>query len=278
MFYLKKKHRNSLIVCRKGGFIIYDKMLLESKRLDEKILTLQSQLKSFPDGKLVCTRNQNRYKWYQSDGHVCSYIPKKNKKLAEKLAIKKYLTLSLEDCIAEKRAIQFYLNHHSDTGRANQLLLQNSEFKNLLSPYFTPLSKELSEWANADYSRNLKHPEHLLHKGGSNNLLRSKSEAMIDMLLYTNKIPFRYECELQLGDIAIYPDFTIRHPKTGKFYYWEHFGMMDHLEYSKKVSSKLDLYISHGIIPSIHLITTYETREEPLSFEVISKLIEHYFL
>ena len=158
------------------------------------------------------------------------------------------------------------------------MLTQNSEFKNLLLPYFIPLSKELSDWTTADYPHNPKHPEQLLHKGSSNNLLRSKSEAMIDMLLYTNKIPFRYECALQLGEITIYPDFTIRHPKTGQFYYWEHFGMMDHPHYSKKVSSKLDLYISNGIIPSIHLITTYETKDEPLSFEVITKLIGHHFL
>lgn len=254
-------------------------MLSESKRLDKQITHLQEQLKNFPPGKLVCTRNQNRYKWYQSDGHKCTYIPKKNHLLAEKLAVKKYLSLSLDDLIAEKRAIQFYLNHHhSDTGRAEQLLTQDSEFKNLLAPHFTPLSQELSDWAHADYSRNPKFPEQLIHKSSSGNLLRSKSESMIDMLLYTNKIPFRYECMLLLGEITIYPDFTIRHPKTGQIYYWEHFGMMDNPSYSKKVASKLDLYISNGFIPSIQLLTTYETKDSPLSSEVINKLITHYFL
>ena len=54
--------------------------------------------------------------------------------------------------------------------------------------------------------------------------------------------------------------------------------MMDHLTYAGNVASKLDIYISHKIIPSIQLITTYETKEHPLSIDVISKLIEHYFL
>lgn len=254
-------------------------MLAESQQLKKQISLLEKQLESFPPGKLVCTRNQNRFKWYQSDGHKCTYIPKKNRPLAEKLAVKKYLSLKLNDLKAEKRAIQFYLNHHrSDTGNTEQLLTQESEFKNLLSPYFIPLSMELSDWSHADFPHNPKYPEQLIHKSSSKNRLRSKSEAMIDMCLHTNKIPFRYECTLQLGEITIYPDFTIRHPKTGQFYYWEHFGMMDHPSYSKKVASKLDLYISNGIIPSIHLITTYETQNEPLSFEVINKLISHYFL
>lgn len=264
---------------KKEVIFIYEKMLSESLRLDIQITQLKEQLKALPKGKLVCTRNQNRYKWYQSDGHKCTYIPKKNHQLAKQLAIKKFLTLSLEDSISEKRAIQYYLNHHhTDTGKANRLLTENSEFKNLLASHFTPLSKELADWTNVDYPRNPKYPEQLLHKSSSNNLLRSKSEAMVDMILHTKKIPFRYECILQLGEITLYPDFTIRHPKTGQFYYWEHFGMMDHPVYSKKVASKLDLYISHGIIPSIHLITTYETQENPLSFEVINKLVEHYFL
>lgn len=262
----------------KEGIIIYERMLLESKRLDEKISQLQEQLKKLPKGKLICTRNQNRYKWYESDGHHISYIPKKNRSYAEKLAVKKYLSLSLEDMIAERRAIQFYLNHHnSDTGKSEHLLT-HPEFQNLLTPYFTPLSQELSDWMHSSYIQNPKYPEQLIHKSSSGNLVRSKSEAMIDMLLHTNQIPFRYECVLQLGDITIYPDFTIRHPKTGDFYYWEHFGMMDTPSYSKTVAPKLDLYISHGIIPSIQLITTYETKDHPLSSESIMKLITHYFL
>lgn len=284
MFYFNWKliNQSALSGCNtsyKEVIIIYEQMLSEAKRLDKHITHLQTQLKSFPKGKLVCTRNQNRYKWYQSDGHKCTYIPKKNRPLAEKLAVKKYLSLTLKDSIAEKRAIQYYLNHHhSDTGKAEQLLIEDSEFKNLLAPYFTPQSQELSNWAHTDYPHNPKYPEQLIHKSSSGNLLRSKSEAMIDMLLHTNKIPFRYECALQLGEITIYPDFTIRHPETGQVFYWEHFGMMDHANYAKKAASKLDLYISHDIIPSIQLITTFETLQNPLSSEVISKLVSHYFL
>lgn len=246
---------------KKEVLIIYERILSESKRLDKQISLLQDQLKKFPPGKLICTRNGKRYKWYQSDGHNIVYIPKKNQSLAEKLAVKKYLSYTLEDLLTEKRALQFYLDHHhSDTGKAEQLLTQHPEFQKLLSPYFTPLSKELSDWMYFSYDRNPKYPEQPIHKSSSGNLVRCKSEAMIDMLLHTNNIPFHYECALQLGDITIFPDFTIRHPKTGEFYYWEHFGMMDNPAYSKKVSSKLDLYIAQGIIPSIQLITTYETK------------------
>ena len=109
-------------------------------------------------------------------------------------------------------------------------------------------------------------------------MVRSKSEAMIAHFLYINKIPFQYEAALSLNQLTIYPDFTIRHPFTGEMYYWEHFGLMDDLSYCQKTALKLQTYLSNGIIPSIHLITTFETSSNPLTTEIIQRTIEQYFL
>ena len=98
------------------------------------------------------------------------------------------------------------------------------------------------------------------------------------MVLYKNKIPFRYECGLKLGDFTYYPDFTIRHPQTGETYYWEHFGKMDDESYSKNVFSKLQHYTSHGIVPTIQLITTYETKNNPFTINNAEKIVTDYFL
>lgn len=249
----------------------------EQMMLDKKISSVKEHLKHLPSGKLVCSQNGEYQKWYQSDGHKKTYIPKSNKQLAEKLAIKKYLSLQLEDLENEKKAIESYLRH-STHEKSIQLLTNHSEYQKLLKPYFTPLSEELSNWTNAQYERNQKYPEQLMHKGSSGNYVRSKSESMIDMVLYIHKIPFRYECALILGETTLFPDFTIRHPKTGEVFYWEHFGLMDNPEYSKNAYSKMQLYTNHGIVPSIQLITTYETKEHPLTADTIEKIVEDYFL
>lgn len=245
--------------------------------LDKKISSVKEHLKHLPSGKLVCSQNGKYQKWYQSDGHKKTYIPKSNKQLAEKLAIKKYLALHLEDLEKEKKAIESYLRH-STNRKSIELLSNHSEYQKLLKPYFSPISEELSNWANAPYERNQKYSEQLVHKGSSGNYVRSKSESMIDMILYLHKIPFRYECALNLDETTLFPDFTIRHPQTGEVFYWEHFGLMDNSEYSKNTYSKLQFYTNHGIIPSIQLITTYETREHPLTIDVIEKIVEDNFL
>ena len=253
-------------------------MLAERKRLEAQLKNLDLQLRKLPKGNLFCSHTGKYVKWFQTDGKNQTYIPKKNRFLAEQLATKKYLLLLQKDLLHEKTAIDFYLRHHKETGQAEQLLNNIPEYQKLLSPSFTPTSKELVDWMNSPYEHNPTYAEQLIHKAHSGIYVRSKSESIIDMLLHTNKIPFRYECALQLGSLTIYPDFTIRHPQTGKIFYWEHFGLMDEPDYSKNACSKLQLYTSHGIIPSINLITTYETKDAPLSSEVVEKIIEHYFL
>jgi len=262
----------------KGGIIIlYNQVLSETTQLKQKITNIQKKLCTLPDGKLICAQNGTGQKWYQSDGHTKVYIPKKNRKLAEQLAVKKYLSLMLEDLENELLATQAYLRHRSSVSKVEQLLT-SPEYQNLLTPYFTPQSLELVQWMNAPYDRNPLHPEQCIHKSVSGNLLRSKSEAMIDMFLHINKIPFRYECALHLGETTLFPDFTIRHPATKEIYYWEHFGLMDSSAYAQNAYSKLQLYTSHNIIPSIQLITTFETKEHPLNSKVIENIIEQHFL
>ena len=256
----------------------YPAILSKQFKIDKQIKSIKKQLKTCPPGKLVCAKNGKYQKWYHSDGHHKVYIPKKNRKLAENLAIKKYLLLLLDDLEKEKQAIDSYLKSTSNSKKSEHLLIKSSEYQALLKPYFSPITKELSEWVNASYEKNSYHAEHLIHTCASGNVVRSKSESMIDSALYIHQIPFRYECVLTLGDTTIYPDFTIRHPKTGDIYYWEHFGMIDNPNYSKNAFTKIQLYANHGIYPSIQLITTFETKQNPLSTETINKIIEAYFL
>jgi hypothetical protein len=254
-------------------------MLKKSKQLEKEMKGIQDKLKKMPEGKLICSHTGPYCKWERSDGHKKTYIPKKDRQLAEKLAAKKYLSALWNDLNHEKSAIDLYLRRHSNyEPKVDKLLTDSTEVEKLLSPYLAPLSKELDEWMNSPYEHNLKHPEHLTQKVASNQFVRSKSEAMIAKVLKQNKIPYQYEAKLLLGDIEMYPDFTIRHPKTGEWFYWEHFGLLDKTDYIKMMHSKLQLYTTHGLMPGINLITTYENQETPLTFEMIEMLVKYYFV
>jgi len=178
----------------------------------------------------------------------------------------------------EKEAIQAYLNHcYKFPKQADKLLEENSKFREMIFSQMNSLEQELLDWQKSPYEKNSNYPEQLIHKTISGHFVRSKSEALIDMTLTKYGIPFRYECALELGNRVIYPDFTLRHPRTGKTLYWEHFGLMDDLNYCHNTSMKMQLYSVNGIIPSIDLIMTFETREHPLYIEQVETIVEQYF-
>ena len=258
--------------------MIFHKLLELKKDLKQEIESIDSQLKSLPEGKLICTKNGSKFKWLRRLKDELTTIPRKKRHLAEQLAKKKYLLARREELVQECTAIDFYIRHHREVKPSQQMLSPDSRYYELLAPQFSLLSQELSDWASSPYEKNTNYPEHLIHKTSSGNIVRSKSEALIDLSLFLHQIPFRYECPLQLGDIIIHPDFTIRHPVNGKTYYWEHMGQVDNPSYSKKVGNKIQTYIDHGIYPSIQLILTYETIDNPLTSDVIEEIIKKYFL
>ena len=51
---------------------------------------------------------------------------------------------------------------------------------------------------------------------------------------------------------------------------------MDDPIYRQKASQKIDLYLSHEIIPNIDLIITTETKSEPLSIVKIQNIITEF--
>lgn len=255
----------------------YEHARLELANLKAKIQSLQNQINQFPDKNLYCTKNGSRFKWYQSDGHTSSYLPKSQRLLAEELAQKKYLSLQLEDLLEQQKALELYLNYYlSHIHHADQRLFENKAYQELLLPHLKPHSTELAEWASSPFENNKLYPEQLNQKTISGIYVRSKSEALIATILSQYQIPFRYECALRLKSTIVYPDFTIRHPVTGNISYWEHFGLMDVTEYYQNAFQKLSLYASCGIIPSIQLITTYETKNNPLNIETVDKLVQEF--
>ena len=42
--------------------------------------------------------------------------------------------------------------------------------------------------------------------------------------------------------------------------------------------NKIKLYCRNGIVPSVNLILTYETKESPLDIETIEQMIKEYFV
>ena len=192
--------------------------------------------------------------------------------MQEQLAAKKYFTLLKQDIVNELKAIESYLKYYSNNkikgknskyingecvanidlqyGKSIEFLKENPQFSDkILYVYNSNIRNKnnnqnierINKWKEEVFVKNNKNKENLIYKSVSGNMVRSKSEYIIDMNLYMKGIPFRYEAELVLGDAVFYPDFTILDPNTMRVFYWEHLGMIDNPEYYKKAFSKLQV-------------------------------------
>lgn len=242
--------------------------------LEEEIHRL-TQLQSTRLVELKCYKNRNHFRYYlnihKANKVQRKIISSKNIKLLKDLAKKTHDYYLLLDYQKELKALQYYLKHFSPNDLKAPSYLANPGIRQLLSD-FDQYAQD--QWASADYQSNPYFPEQKNIRLTEKLSVRSKSEAHIALALMQKGIPFRYECELLLHGSVFYPDFTIKHPFTGKIIYWEHFGMMHEETYKKRTGEKLQKYISAGFIPGINFITTYEAENHPLDPVAIEEKIK----
>ena len=226
---------------------------------------------------MTCNKNGAYCKWYISHGAGPTYLPKSSKELAEKLAYRNYCVKKLGTVTQEIEVLKQCLMNVQDAENSQAALGDDSEQGKLLGGYLHNYDEESQQWLEeeCEYSKN--YPEHLIHNTLDGHIVRSKSEGIISDALYRNKIPYKYECGIYLDGAQYFPDFTLFHEGKRQKIYWEHFGMMDIPLYCEKAYSKLRTYGVHGIIPTINLITTYETRSHPVDSMKIQSVIDEYF-
>ncbi len=258
---------------------IYDIVKQRYEKLKDEIKTLKSDISKLPPGKLLSKKAGKYFKWYQKEGRSKAYISTKNQQLIKEMAWKEYLECRLKDNLDECKVLEEYLDKCNESKlKINSFVINKPEFYKYILPYIEQEKSKLDEWSNQPYERNEKYSDDLINRVTSDLYVRSKSEVYIARMLQHYEIPFRYECELQLGEYKIYPDFTIKHPKSGRIYYWEHYGMIDKMDYFNKMQFKMELYALNKIYLGDNLITTYETEKKTLDIEWIEEIIKYHFL
>ncbi|MBE5905668.1 MAG: hypothetical protein E7277_02590 [Lachnospiraceae bacterium] len=234
--------------------------------LHRQIKELETELSSFPPGHIQIHKDRKWFKVYSVINGKRKYLPKAQIEQAKSLARKCFLEHRLSLFRKESAALSSFLKH-CPVPSSEAPLLQKLH---LLNPDFSPYPKEISDWFYGEFDHHSPNPEGLRLRSRSGNIVRSKSELMIDEMLFQYHIPYHYEEQLCFPDgTAIYPDFKVYNLRLRRFQYWEHNGMMDNADYCDMFHRKLRLYTQNGFYPQIDLIMTSETAANPLDMEQI---------
>lgn len=248
---------------------MYNIMQKRRQYLVSEISECRRKLSGAPSGNLVCSRNGGYVKWYVHDKNGTNYLPKRERNLAEALAIKRVEEKRLNLLIKELKSVDDYLSTCVSDEELLNIFYTEAIPDISLFPLLSKYKDDEMNWMKESFSNCTFYPENLILKCLSGNRVRSKSEMIIDTELYNLGIPFRYECELIIGGKVFFPDFTIFKSRTKEIRYWEHMGMMDNPEYIHRNCKKMEDYSLNGIYPGVNLYITYETDETPIDISKI---------
>ena len=147
-----------------------------------------------------------------------------------------------------------------------------------LADYIYKDAGDLDEWA-ANYERQEDfYEEGKTSVAGDRTAMRSRGEIVIAEKLRQYGIPFRYEATTGIPDLPYVPDFTVKRPRDGKLFYWEHFGDVNDEKYMKRNGRKLERYEEYGIVPWDNLIITYDFQDGGVNVPLIDGMIHAWLI
>lgn len=254
----------------------------EHDRLERIIKETEQNLVGTPEGRLRISHSRKKTLYYHCTNDNPNmngvYIPKKQEELARALAQKAYDEKVLK--LAKRRTAQLekMLLDYQDFEIEEVYEEQREERKILITPVEEDWASMFERWNKLpDQALGFNENDPII-KTEKGERVRSKSERILADYFYYHGIPYKYEKPLALGPSKlIYPDFTFLSKATRREIYWEHFGMMEDLNYVKANMNKLADYEAYGIHIGESLIVTFElgnTGVQP--YEIEGKLRQYH--
>ena len=98
---------------------------------------------------------------------------------------------------------------------------------------------------------------------------RSKSEVNIAQFLKSMGLEYKYEIKITIDGQVFYIDFAVYCPETGRFFFIEHFGMMNQERYRMRVFNKLTAYSTCGLQEGCDILYTFENAAVGYNIDIL---------
>ena len=250
----------------------------EIKELNEIMLTTQNRLQRLkskvPEGYMLrAVKHKGSSQFFvrknekETNG---TYIKKKDRSFAELLAQIEYnqeLLHAIEKEISELQNLQTIPANNPYTTALEKI---NPLKRSLIRMPYVSDEDYCLEWIKQEYPiMGFKEgaPEYYTKKGLR---VRSKSEIIIAETLDKYEIPYLYEKPIKLSvNRIVHPDFTLLNTINRKELCWEHFGMMDDIEYRNNAFNKIRDYESNGYCQGVNFVWTWETSKLPINTKAV---------
>lgn len=258
--------------------------------LEKEIKTImeccEAHIKNAPNGNLRICKKKNRktpeiYLKTGQKGENANgkYLHKEDEEIARRIAQRDYCQTILKEAEKVYKVVKKINDANSLTRISEAFQNLHDNRKKLVTPIIVPDEEYVEKWLRTEYQM-------MGFEGNDSELytekgerVRSKSEKILADKFFAMGVPYLYEKPLKLeGYGEIHPDFCVLNVRKRKSFYWEHFGMMDDLEYMEKALKKLDTYAKNGYLVGKNLLCTFETRQRPINMQAVNDMIHAFLL
>lgn len=249
--------------------------------LDKLIFETKNRVAAAPAGTLKIKRNGGYTEYYRrvpKAGGKAIYLKKSDEPLTVALAQKDYDIKILNALTLRRDALSKLSSEYPSRSLESIYEELCPERQSMVKPLEITDAQYEQLWKMKPYTPNGFYADDASFYTGNGERVRSKSEVLIADILSRAGLPYKYECPLILGNVTVYPDFTILDVKRRREIFLEHFGRMDDPEYALKFVRKVSLYESNGFFAGERLLMTFEAAKAPLDIPAVHRLIEHTFL
>lgn len=252
-----------------------------------------AKLSNAPEGILLVRTEKGVARYYQRKTGFDKngiYLGNRYSASIKALQEKAFYSKLLKVAECEKKSLEKALKTLESAPSHEKVYVEMPENKrNMIKPYLSDAEENIRKQVEKDYKqlerenrtrRGVGRELKLLTQNGER--VRSKSELIIADRLKAAEIPYFYEGQFtfiddEIGDfVTWFPDFQVFNVRTGQKFYWEHFGLLDNVDYCMSFQYKLETYAAQGIFPGKNLIISTETSSGSLNTDYVDSLIREY--
>ena len=256
------------------------------QRLESEIAAVLNILnREVPDGRLIARKTADgNYRYtrkIRSETGVYKELYLGQDHYKEAFQIAEKLTAEQRLCDLQKHLelLKTLFQLQKTESQEASFLRRHPGIASLLAGTPGLINEQANAWKHTAYNRNQKYPEQIRYPTVIPGLLvRSKSEADIISRLEHYGVPYHYDEICSIGNTELAIDLLCINTTSGKFWYWDHRGMMDQENYVNKTLYCESQYYKAGFIPWINMIVTTETKEHPLDIQWVDTIIQYYLL
>ncbi|MBQ0079805.1 MAG: hypothetical protein KBS66_07950 [Eubacterium sp.] len=228
-------------------------------------------LMELPEGKLHFRKQKGKSRPFMKKNGKDIYLNKKQIAIMEGLKKREDIEARIEGVDSNIRLLEMLIEELIEL---EVLIPENADVGITGMESRTQIANRIDKWKEeTENARSNNYYENGKHITSDGTYVKSRVELVLYEFFKAHGIKFIYEKVWVIDGREWRPDFTLIRESDGAVFIWEHFGMMDIIEYRQQAEEKIYHYAANGFWPYKNIIYTYDFGNDQINMQQIERIL-----